>query len=195
MDGSLATEPRGTSGFGCDPVFIRDSDSGHRTYAQMTSEEKNKISPQPRGRGNAKRPGAPMTLLAGRRGPQPGSQGSARRRSVRRSRPPPGGMPSRAHTAPVRARPFPAPGNPAGPGIRPGCGRPRPACRACQYPPHAAVAHEVPADLPLRASAAAATAPRKHLAAVPRITGRQPTCLIVSASVSAMRVPFTSRLH
>jgi XTP/dITP diphosphohydrolase len=42
VDGSLATEPRGTSGFGYDPIFIPGSD--HRTYAQMTSEEKNKIS-------------------------------------------------------------------------------------------------------------------------------------------------------
>jgi non-canonical purine NTP pyrophosphatase (RdgB/HAM1 family) len=44
VDGTLATEPRGTSGFGYDPVFIPDSDPSHRTYAQMTSEEKNKIS-------------------------------------------------------------------------------------------------------------------------------------------------------
>jgi len=44
VDGSLATEPRGTSGFGYDPIFIPGSDSGYRTYAQMTSEEKNKIS-------------------------------------------------------------------------------------------------------------------------------------------------------
>ena len=44
MNGSLATEPRGTSGFGYDPIFIPDTDSSHRTYAQMTSEEKNKIS-------------------------------------------------------------------------------------------------------------------------------------------------------
>jgi len=44
VNGSLATEPRGTSGFGYDPIFIPDTDSGHRTYAQMTSEEKNKIS-------------------------------------------------------------------------------------------------------------------------------------------------------
>jgi XTP/dITP diphosphohydrolase len=42
--GSLATEPRGISGFGYDSIFIPDSDSGYRTYAQMTSEEKNKIS-------------------------------------------------------------------------------------------------------------------------------------------------------
>ena len=44
VDGSLATEPRGTSGFGYDPIFIPGTGSGHRTYAQMTSEEKNKIS-------------------------------------------------------------------------------------------------------------------------------------------------------
>jgi non-canonical purine NTP pyrophosphatase (RdgB/HAM1 family) len=42
VNGTLATEPRGTSGFGYDPIFIPDTD--HRTYAQMTSEEKNKIS-------------------------------------------------------------------------------------------------------------------------------------------------------
>jgi XTP/dITP diphosphohydrolase len=44
VDGSLATELRGASGFGYDPIFIPGSDSGHRTYAQMTIEEKNKIS-------------------------------------------------------------------------------------------------------------------------------------------------------
>ena len=44
VEGTLATEPRGTSGFGYDPVFIPDGDSGHRTWAEMTSEEKNKVS-------------------------------------------------------------------------------------------------------------------------------------------------------
>ena len=44
VDGSLAIEPRGTSGFGYDPIFIPGTDSDHRTYAQMTSEEKNKVS-------------------------------------------------------------------------------------------------------------------------------------------------------
>jgi XTP/dITP diphosphohydrolase len=44
VEGSLATEPRGTSGFGYDPIFIPGSGSGQRTYAQMTSGEKNKIS-------------------------------------------------------------------------------------------------------------------------------------------------------
>jgi non-canonical purine NTP pyrophosphatase (RdgB/HAM1 family) len=44
VDGTLATELRGTSGFGYDPVFIPDGDSGHRTWAEMTGEEKNKVS-------------------------------------------------------------------------------------------------------------------------------------------------------
>jgi XTP/dITP diphosphohydrolase len=44
VNGSLATEPRGTAGFGYDAIFIPDTDPGRRTYAQMTSEEKNKIS-------------------------------------------------------------------------------------------------------------------------------------------------------
>lgn len=48
MDGTLAAEPRGTFGYGYGygygPIFIPDADSGHRTYAQMTSEEKNRVS-------------------------------------------------------------------------------------------------------------------------------------------------------
>ena len=44
LPGALAAEPRGTYGFGYDSIFIPDSDSGGRTYAQLTSEEKNKIS-------------------------------------------------------------------------------------------------------------------------------------------------------
>jgi XTP/dITP diphosphohydrolase len=43
-DGSLAAEPRGTSGFGYDSIFVPDADSGRRTYAQMTSGEKNEVS-------------------------------------------------------------------------------------------------------------------------------------------------------
>jgi hypothetical protein len=34
VNGTLATGPRGTSGFGYDAIFIPDTDSGHRTYAQ-----------------------------------------------------------------------------------------------------------------------------------------------------------------
>jgi XTP/dITP diphosphohydrolase len=44
VSGSLAAEPRGASGFGYDSIFIPDIDSSGRTYAQMTSEEKHKIS-------------------------------------------------------------------------------------------------------------------------------------------------------
>lgn len=44
VEGSLAAEPRGASGFGYDPVFIPETGSAHRTYAEMTSEEKNQIS-------------------------------------------------------------------------------------------------------------------------------------------------------
>lgn len=44
VDGALATEPRGTSGFGYDSIFIPDRDAGSRTWAEMTAEEKNQIS-------------------------------------------------------------------------------------------------------------------------------------------------------
>ena len=97
----------------------------------------------------------------------------------------PGRGPSRAHTAPVRARPYPVPGIPPAQGIRPGCGRPRPSlpgtpisgARCC--PPCGApsldlklVQTEVPRGLAASSAAAAGTAPRKHLAAVPRIPCR-----------------------
>jgi non-canonical purine NTP pyrophosphatase (RdgB/HAM1 family) len=44
LDGSLAPEPRGANGFGYDSIFIPDIDPGRRTYAQMNSDEKTKIS-------------------------------------------------------------------------------------------------------------------------------------------------------
>ncbi len=40
--GTLAELPRGTNGFGYDPIFMPDGFS--RTYAELTSEEKNRIS-------------------------------------------------------------------------------------------------------------------------------------------------------
>jgi XTP/dITP diphosphohydrolase len=40
--GTLAESGRGTNGFGYDPIFIPDGFS--RTYAELTAEEKNKIS-------------------------------------------------------------------------------------------------------------------------------------------------------
>jgi len=42
VKGSIATEPRGTNGFGYDPVFIPEGET--RTFAEMSSEEKNAIS-------------------------------------------------------------------------------------------------------------------------------------------------------
>jgi XTP/dITP diphosphohydrolase len=40
--GVLGEQPRGTNGFGYDPIFIPDGFT--RTYAELTAEEKNKIS-------------------------------------------------------------------------------------------------------------------------------------------------------
>ena len=40
--GLLGEQPRGTNGFGYDPIFIPDGFC--RTYAELTAEEKNKIS-------------------------------------------------------------------------------------------------------------------------------------------------------
>jgi XTP/dITP diphosphohydrolase len=40
--GVIAREPRGTNGFGYDPIFIPED--GTRTFAEMTDEEKNAIS-------------------------------------------------------------------------------------------------------------------------------------------------------
>lgn len=43
MDGVIATERRGTAGFGYDPVFVPDDGDG-RTFAEMTQNEKQAIS-------------------------------------------------------------------------------------------------------------------------------------------------------
>ncbi|HTP12472.1 MAG TPA: RdgB/HAM1 family non-canonical purine NTP pyrophosphatase [Bacteroidota bacterium] len=40
--GRLAESPRGTNGFGYDPIFLPDG--FERTYAELTSDEKNRIS-------------------------------------------------------------------------------------------------------------------------------------------------------
>ncbi len=42
LNGTILTEPRGTGGFGYDPVFLPDGFS--KTLAEMSLEEKNKIS-------------------------------------------------------------------------------------------------------------------------------------------------------
>ncbi len=43
VEGHIAAEPRGTSGFGYDPVFVPDGGDG-RTFAEMTIEEKAAVS-------------------------------------------------------------------------------------------------------------------------------------------------------
>lgn len=42
VDGSVATEQRGTGGFGFDPIFVPDGET--RTFAEMSADEKSAIS-------------------------------------------------------------------------------------------------------------------------------------------------------
>ncbi len=44
LPGTLAPEPRGSFGFGYDPIFIPGNDPAQRTYAQLPAEEKNRVS-------------------------------------------------------------------------------------------------------------------------------------------------------
>lgn len=66
LRGTLATEPRGTHGFGYDPILVPAGDT--RTSAELTPTEKNAISH----RGEAFRALAPVIVaaLAGQRRPQ-----------------------------------------------------------------------------------------------------------------------------
>ena len=43
VNGTITTEPHGAEGFGYDPIFMPEGFD--RTYAQMTSAEKNSMSP------------------------------------------------------------------------------------------------------------------------------------------------------
>jgi XTP/dITP diphosphohydrolase len=43
IEGTIATEPHGTNGFGYDPIFV-PQEGKNQTYAEMTDEEKNAIS-------------------------------------------------------------------------------------------------------------------------------------------------------
>jgi XTP/dITP diphosphohydrolase len=43
VEGVIAEEPRGVGGFGYDPVFLPEGGDG-RTFAEMTSEQKNSLS-------------------------------------------------------------------------------------------------------------------------------------------------------
>ena len=78
-EGTLASEPRGTGGFGYDPAFVPDDFPGdNRTMAELTPREKDAISH--RGRAaralvlllldaeEAERPGNPLRALFGGRG-------------------------------------------------------------------------------------------------------------------------------
>jgi XTP/dITP diphosphohydrolase len=78
-EGTLASEPRGTGGFGYDPAFVPDDYPGdNRTMAELTPREKDAISH--RGRAaralvlrlleaeEAERPGNPLRSLFGGRG-------------------------------------------------------------------------------------------------------------------------------
>ena len=44
MEGRLLREPRGTNGFGYDPLFVPREQEGELTSAEMTAEQKNAIS-------------------------------------------------------------------------------------------------------------------------------------------------------
>ncbi len=54
LDGSLTREPRGSNGFGYDPIFVPEG--GELTTAQLSAAEKDKISH----RGRALRALAPV---------------------------------------------------------------------------------------------------------------------------------------
>ena len=49
--GTIATEPRGSNGFGYDPIFLINN----KTVAQLSQEEKNKISHRARALENLER--------------------------------------------------------------------------------------------------------------------------------------------
>ena len=131
MDATLATELRGTSGFGYDPVFIPDGDTGYRTWAKITGEEKNKVSHRRRAVEAMRNDlwTQDRLLLECRRGVLP--ELSAAVPVLIPCDPfPPERRPSRAHVAPVRARPFPAPESRRPRASGPAVADPAPACRA-----------------------------------------------------------------
>ena len=72
MDGTLATEPRGTSGFGYDPRLRprRRHRPSHLGGDDRRGEGQG-LPPQARRRGNAQRPWTPVTSPEGRRGALP----------------------------------------------------------------------------------------------------------------------------
>ena len=67
-EGHIATCPRGNDGFGYDPIFVPREGNGYQTFAQMTTDEKARISH--RGR-------AMQKLMAFLRHQQAGAPGAA----------------------------------------------------------------------------------------------------------------------
>ena len=87
VDGTIATEPRGTRGFGYDPVFIPDEGDG-RTFAEMSGDEKHAFSHR----------GRAFRALAARLVARSTLTGAGQRRNPRADpsqRAPPGGQWSR----------------------------------------------------------------------------------------------------
>jgi XTP/dITP diphosphohydrolase len=80
VDGVIANSPRGTSGFGYDPVFIPDEGDG-RTFAEMSAAEKNSISH----RGRAFASLARLLPADGKAPPEPPGVVADRRRDARRA--------------------------------------------------------------------------------------------------------------
>jgi XTP/dITP diphosphohydrolase len=50
VEGTIATTPRGTGGFGYDPVFVADG-AGGRTFAELGADAKNALSHRRRAMG------------------------------------------------------------------------------------------------------------------------------------------------
>ena len=98
VEGHIAAEPRGTSGFGYDPVFVPDDGDG-RTFAEMTIEEKAAVSHRARAfaalvvgcRGTGRAAVRPRRLIAGLRGSRRVQAGDPSPAAV--SRCPPGTRP------------------------------------------------------------------------------------------------------
>jgi XTP/dITP diphosphohydrolase len=44
FDGTIGREPRGTGGFGYDPLFLPGGTGGERTAAELSADEKDAIS-------------------------------------------------------------------------------------------------------------------------------------------------------
>lgn len=155
--------------------------------------------------------GRPVLLSAtARRCPEPMPANAPRQRRPGSPLPAaPRRGPSRAHTAAVRARPYPTSGITSGPSIRPGCGRACPglpgtpisaACRRCHC--GAERRSEAPAD---GSAQRTCRFERRRQLAPPlgstwppsraSLAGNRPAWGVSVTGVSAIRVPLTSGSH